>query len=77
EPPARTRGKAGAVFDAVEAVLDQLPEEFDKNDLHRALGFAPNRPTLFRALELLQEDGVLAVAKPGSGRIPTRFRKLT
>jgi len=75
EPPARTRGKAGAVFDAVQAVFDQLPEEFDKNDLHRALGFVPNRPTLFRALELLQEEGV-AIAKPGLGRIPTRFRKL-
>jgi len=76
-PPIKTRGKAGEVLAAVEEALERIPDEFDKNDLHRALGFAPSRPTLFRALDTLRQEGVLAVAEPGSGRTPSRFRKLS
>jgi len=74
-PPLKTRGKAGEVLAAVEEALERIPDEFDKNDLHRALGFAPSRPTLFRALDTLRQEGIIAVAEPGSGRTPSRFRK--
>jgi DNA-binding PadR family transcriptional regulator len=57
-------------------LLPQLPERFDKNDVQRALGFTPSRSTLFRALEELQMEGVIAVETAGSGRTPSKFRKV-
>jgi len=70
-----TRSQAGSILYALEEILDQLPEEFDKNDVHRLLGYVPSRPTLARAFETLRDEGILAVSAPGSGRMPMRFRK--
>ena len=72
----KERVKAWSVLEAVEEALEKLPEEFDKNDVERALGFEPSRPTLFRALHMLCEDGVLEIAGRSSGRVPARFRQL-
>ena len=75
-PPVRTRGEAWSVLNGVEEALAQLPEEFDKNDLVRALGYEPSRATLFRAFDTLRADGILQLVRQGSGRQPSRFRKL-
>jgi len=51
--PARRRGQVAA---DVEAVLPELPEEFEKQDVVRALGYEPPRATLYRVLEQLVLD---------------------
>jgi hypothetical protein len=75
-PPERTRSKAWSVILGIEEALDQVPEEFDKHDLMRALGYEPSRATLFRALETLRQEGIIALIEQGTGRTPSRFRKL-
>jgi hypothetical protein len=75
-PPEKTRSKAWSVILGIEEALDQLPEEFDKHDLVRALGYEPSRATLFRALETLRQEGFIALIEQGTGRTPSRFRKL-
>jgi hypothetical protein len=74
EPPRR---KAWSVLDAVEEALEQVPELFDKNDLHRAIGQAPSRATLSRALEMLIREGRIKVEQDGVGRQPAIYRKLS
>jgi len=65
------------VPDAVIAAFHQLPEVFDKHDVHRVLGFEPSRSTLFRVLKDLIQEGSLRVESTGTGRRTSRFRKLT
>lgn len=78
EPPREpSRRKAWSVFDAVEEALEQVPELFDKTDLHRAIGQTPSRATLARTLEMLVRDGRIKVEQVGVGRQPTLFRKLS
>lgn len=72
-----SRRKAWSVLDAIESALERLPEVFDKNDLHRAIGQTPSRATLARALDMLTGEGKIAVEQEGVGRQPTLFRKLS
>jgi hypothetical protein len=77
-PPARRRRpKTGdfEVHDAVVAALDEMPEVFDKNDLLRHLPMKPTRGTLFRVLDDLEHQNVIALAERGSGSTPSRYRK--
>jgi len=74
--PSRPRRRdAGELEDEVEAALADLPEEFDRNDMCRALGYEPERGSLYRVLETLRSDGRIAVRSAGSGRTPTRYKK--
>ena len=56
--------------------LGKLPEEFDKHDLVRTLGWEPSKATLARSLDALCEEKKIAIVKPASGRTPARYRKL-
>jgi hypothetical protein len=56
--------------------LDRLPEEFDKDDLLRVLGFSPHRSSLFRALQQLGWEGRIAVTSVGSNRKASVYRQL-
>lgn len=77
-PPAGTKRRAAfEVFDAVDEALLQVGEVFDRSDLCRVLGFEPSRGTLHRILRELEAEGRVAVAKFGSGRRSSRYRKLT
>jgi hypothetical protein len=76
-PPARKRSHAYEVHDAVAAALPQLGEVFDRVELCRALGFEPSRATLYRVLEELRREGVIALVEMGAGTIPNRYRRLT
>ena len=75
-PRKRPRKKAFSVIEAVEGVLGQMDEVFDRNDLIRALGFEPNRATLHRVLEELMAAGLLTIEELGSGKRPTSYRKI-
>src|SRR5436305_6938881 len=74
EPPKEIR--RGQVREEIEAAFAELPEEFDRRDVIRVLGYEPPRATLFRVLEQLVVDKWISVAWYSSGRSSTRYAKL-
>ncbi len=70
-----TRLESMALVDAVQEILPQLPEVFDKRDVLQALGFTPSRSTLYLALRTLAEQGVFAIARDPGGSQPTWYRR--
>jgi hypothetical protein len=70
--PAR-RG-AGALRQDVRSALATLPEVFDRNEVCEALGYEPDRSSLFRALQELERQGDLALESRGAGHVPTLYR---
>ena len=60
---------------ALDDALPALPEVFDRNDVVGALGWAPDRAALFRALEALVFQRRITVERFGSGRLTTTYRK--
>src|SRR4051812_37521413 len=52
--PARPRQKRGQLWNDVDAVLDRLPEVFDRDDLVKALGYEPDRSALHRVMSGLR-----------------------
>jgi hypothetical protein len=73
EPPKETR--RGRVREEIEGAFAKLPEEFDRGDVIRLLGYEPPRATLFRVLEQLVDDQWISVAWYSGGRSPTRYAK--
>jgi hypothetical protein len=79
ENPEMARRESGYLLDEIRAALDRLPEEFDKNNLLRVLGFSPHRSSLFRTLQQLEWEGRiahLAVSDEHSGASAERFSVL-
>jgi hypothetical protein len=74
KPPKETR--RGQVREEIEAAFAELPEEFDRRDVIRVLGYEPPRATLFRVLEQLVVDKWISVAWFSTGRASTRYAKL-
>lgn len=60
----------------IEAVLPGLPAVFDKRDLSRALGYEPARASLYRALNTLQRENLIAIDTFSGGGHRTRYRKI-
>lgn len=60
---------------ALDDAFAELPEVFDKNDVIRALGWAPDRAALFRALDDLIHQRRIVVQRFGAGRVTTTYRK--
>jgi hypothetical protein len=75
EPRRTSRRRAWELAGEVREALAAVPEIFDRNHVCQALGFEPDRSSLFRALEDLVRNGSLAVEGIGSGRTPTTYRK--
>jgi len=77
-PPAseKPKLKRGQVIDDLAGIFVQLPEEFDSQDVVRALGYKPPRATLYRALMDLVSEGHVKMARHSDGRTPTRYRKV-
>jgi hypothetical protein len=73
KPPRRS---AGELHGEVQAAIAGLSDVFDRNDVCRALGYEPDRGSLFRILRELQFAGVLAIEHWGRGRTPTRYKKV-
>lgn len=73
-PPKPAR-PPGTTYDDLLDALPRLPEEFDKRDVIRVLGYKPPYSTLLRALKFLKESGeITAVGIPGDYR--SVFRKV-
>lgn len=75
-PPARRRRRAGELYQEVLAALPRLPEPFTFSDVCRVLGYDPERGSLYRALQDLQDLGYIALHSRGTGTRPTRYRGL-
>lgn len=73
--PPRPRRSHGETYANVRAVLPQLPEVFDRNDVCRALGHEPDRATLHRSFMDLVREGILRIEAPGLGRNATKYRR--
>jgi hypothetical protein len=74
--PDKPKLKRGQVMDDLAGIFERLPEEFDLQDVVRALGYKPPRATLYRALMELLTEGHVKMAHHSDGRTPTRYRKL-
>jgi hypothetical protein len=74
-PPPPARRRAGQLQEEIENALRSVPEVFDRRDVCRALGYEPDRGSLYRELEILVQEGALAVKSPGTGNQPKRYRK--
>ncbi len=72
--PAPMRARYAVVND-LEAAFPNLPEEFDRKDIIRALGYAPPRTTLLRALNLFREQGLITIVAYSPGGMTTSYRK--
>ncbi|MEA2600698.1 MAG: hypothetical protein QOF89_1690 [Acidobacteriota bacterium] len=73
--PARpARREAGALLQDVRSALARLPEVFDRNDVCEALGYEPDRSSLFRVLQELERQGELTLESRGSGQVTTLYR---
>ena len=71
--PAR-RGPWELHTDVVDA-LEKVPEIFNRNDICQAIGYEPDRGSLYRVLQGLIANGGVVVEQTGSGKWPTRYRK--
>jgi hypothetical protein len=75
-PPKPRRREPGELRDEVAAALAQVPDVFDRNDLCRALGYPPDRGSLYRALMELVSEGVIAIEKRGEGKRKSLYKRL-
>src|SRR5262245_48284656 len=74
-PPKRRRRYAFELQDEVRAALARVPDVFDRNQLCQALGYEPDRGSLYRVLWELIKDGALTLEERGGGRTPSRYKK--
>jgi len=75
-PAPKRKRERFSVLDDLTAALPGLPETFDKHDIARVLGYAPSRATLFRALLVLNSEGLITTVSYSIGGATTRHRKL-
>ncbi|HEX9942471.1 MAG TPA: hypothetical protein VGG03_10670 [Thermoanaerobaculia bacterium] len=68
--------RRGDVLYQILATFPHLPDDFDKADVVRLLGYEPTRGTLHRAWDRLREENKIVISRYTDGRRPTRFRKL-
>ena len=55
--------------------LPDLPEEFDNQDIYRALGYRPTRATLARAIAPLLDAGYFVLEAEARGRRSNIYRR--
>ena len=76
QPSRPSRRKAWELIDDVHAALPRLPEVFDRRAVIQALGYEPDRSSLYRILKELAHEGVIVQVSIGEGRVPTTYRRV-
>lgn len=75
--PSRPRRRGSGELEAdIEAALSRLPETFTRRDVCEALGYEPDRASLYRILQDLVREKRTRVESAGTGQIPTVYRKI-
>jgi hypothetical protein len=72
-PPVLRRGQ---VMDDLADIFFALPEEFEKRDVIRLLGYEPPRATMYRVLSGLISEKMVQITRYSEGHRATRYRKL-
>src|SRR5262249_8764789 len=75
-PAARRRRRPRELDEEVRAARARLPDLFTFSDVCRELGYNPDRGSLYRTLQELQDLGEIALHSRGTGTRPTRYRNL-
>jgi hypothetical protein len=76
KPSRRPRLPAGKLWEDVDAVFDSLPQVFDRNDLLKALGYEPERSSLYRVVRELLRAGEIVVHTSPAGKIAAKYEKV-
>jgi hypothetical protein len=72
----KPRQPARKLWNEVDAVFDDLPRVFDRNDVMKALGYEPERSSLYRVLTGFRRAGDIVVKIRSLGRIPAKYEKV-
>lgn len=75
EPERPRRRGPGELEDDIRAALLRLPGQFTRSDVCAALGYDPDRGTLYRILQELVHEGRIGVGSVGSGRRATVYSR--
>lgn len=76
-PPSRPRRREpGELDDEIRGALPRLSETFTRRDVCHALGYEPDRGSLYRVLQDLVREGSLRVESTGTGQKPTVYRRI-
>jgi hypothetical protein len=75
QPSRPSRRRAWELIDDIVDVLPRLPEVFDRGAVIQALGYEPDRSSLFRTLQELAHQGAIVQVSLGGGRTPTTYRR--
>lgn len=76
KPSRRPRQKAGKLWEDVDAIFDDLPQVFDRNDVVRALGYEPERSSLHRVMRSFRLAGDIVIKVLSAGRTPVKYEKV-
>lgn len=71
--PSRARQKRGQLWTDIDAVLDDLPDVFNRHDLVKALGYEPDPSALHRVIHGLLRRGVIVIKYRSHGKIPAVY----
>ena len=75
-PPSQPRRRTIAELERdVRAALPHLPETFTRRGICAALGYEPDRSSLYRILRELVRQESIRVESVGAGQIPSVYRK--
>jgi hypothetical protein len=74
-PAQPSRRGAWELTNDIKAALPRLPEVFDRKAVIQALGYEPDRSSLYRVLKELAYEGVVIQVSIGEGRVPTTYRR--
>lgn len=71
----RPRRGVGELYADFLTALPSLPETFERGDICRAIGYEPDRVSLYRLLTDLVREGTLRIQVRGEGRKATKYRR--
>ena len=74
-PPQPARRCAWELLEDVESALPKVPDVFDRGDICRAIGYEPDRGSLYRTFQELIGEGAIAIERRGTGKQPSRYKK--
>ena len=75
-PPSPPRHRTmGDLEHDIRAALPGLPETLTRRDVCEAIGYEPNRGSLYRILQELVQEGSLRMELRGEGQKPAVYRK--
>lgn len=76
-PPSRPRRREpGELDEEIRGTLPRLSETFTRRDVCKALGYEPDRGSLYRILQDLVREGRIRAESMGTGQIPTLYRRI-